>query len=378
MRATGLLLVAVTSALVPACRGGEAETDETAAAETAMVLQPSDVALVEALPLNSGVLLTGTLNPYRIVEVRAQVPGLVSRLAVDRGDAVRDGQLLAVIEAEGIRSAAAGAQAQVAAAQAALSVARQRLESSRKLFEQGAISEIDMKTAQAGYEAAEGQVAAARAQASGAAESARRANVTSPIGGEVSQRHVSEGEAVNPGQAIVTVVNSAQLELAGQIPVLQAANVRPGQRVEFTLDAYPGQKFQGTVARVEPTADPATRQVGVYLRLDNPQRRIVGGLFATGRVLTGAVDTVLVVPEAAIRRDGEKAYVLAVAQDRLVRRDVVTGTEDPATGRTQIVSGLTRGERVLVAPGAVQENTVVRFSTPPAPAAAAGQEKTGS
>jgi RND family efflux transporter MFP subunit len=368
------LLAGVLAMLLTGCRGGEAETDAAAAAQRVMVLQPGDVALVEARPLNAGVMLTGTLNPYQVVEVRAQVPGLVSRLAVDRGVAVRTGQLIAVIQAEGIRSAAAGAQAQVASAQAALSVARQRLESSRKLFESGAISEIDMKTAQAGYEAAEGQLAAARAQASAAGESARRATVTSPIGGEVSLRHVSQGEAVNPGQPLVTVVNSAQLELAGQIPVLEAAHVRPGQRVEFTLDAYPGRTFEGTVARVEPTADPATRQVGVYLRLPNEGRRIVGGLFASGRVLTGAVDTVVSIPEAAVRTEANASFVYVVAQERLARRSVVLGAHDAISGRVQVISGVNAGERVLVAPGAVAADTPIRFATPAAPAAApAGQ-----
>jgi RND family efflux transporter MFP subunit len=363
-----VLLAVVVAAGVTGCRGGEAEADG-AASEAVLVLQPADVALVEERPLTAGVLLTGTLNPFRIVEVRAQVPGVVSRMAVDRGDAVRAGQLLAVIEAEGIRSAAAGAQAQVVAARAALSVAQQRLESSRKLFERGAISEIDLKTAQAGYEAAEGQLAAARAQAASAGESARRATVTSPIAGEVSARPVSAGEAVSPGDPILTVVNSTQLELAGQIPVQQAANVQPGQAVEFTLDAYPGQTFEGTVARVDPTADPATRQVGVYLRLPNAGRRIVGGLFASGRVLTGAVDTVLSVPESAVRTEGEASFVYAVAQDRLVRRAVVLGTQDPASGRVQVISGVNAGERVLVAPGVVADNARIRFETPAAPAA---------
>ena len=363
-----VLLAVVVAAAVTGCRGGEAEADG-AASEAVLVLQPADVALVEERPLTAGVLLTGTLNPFRIVEVRAQVPGVVSRMAVDRGDAVREGQLLAVIEAEGIRSAAAGAQAQVAAARAALSVAQQRLESSRKLFERGAISEIDLKTAQAGYEAAEGQLAAARAQAASAGESARRATVTAPIAGEVSARPVSAGEAVSPGDPILTVVNSTQLELAGQIPVQQAANVQPGQAVEFTLDAYPGQTFEGTVARVDPTADPATRQVGVYLRLPNAGRRIVGGLFASGRVLTGAVDTVLSVPESAVRTEGEASFVYAVAQDRLVRRPVVLGTQDPVSGRVQVISGVNAGERVLVAPGVVADNARIRFETPAAPAA---------
>jgi RND family efflux transporter MFP subunit len=371
----GLVLVLVLALAAAACGGGDAQETDAEHGPRQLVLQASDVAQVEEMPLASGVLLTGTLNPAQVVEVRAQVPGLVTRLAVDRGDVVRAGQLLAVIDAEGIRSAAAGAQAQVSAAQANLAVALQRLESSRKLFEKGAISEIDMKTAQAGYEAAGGQLAAARAQAAAAGESARRASVASPIGGEVSLRHISQGEAVSPGDPLLTVVNATELELSGQIPVQQAANVRPGQRVEFTLDAYPGQKLEGSVARVEPTADPATRQVGVYLRLANTGRRIVGGLFATGRVLTGNADSVLSVPAAALRQDGTGTFVYVIEQNRLVRRDVVVGVTDPVSGRVQIVSGVRRGERVLGVPGEVEPNTPVRLAGSGAAAAKAAAEQ---
>src|SRR5690606_21047335 len=109
-----------------------------------------------------------TLNPYRIVEVRAQVPGVVANLRVDRGDAVRDGQTMAVIQAEGIRSQAAGAVAGAAAAEANLALAQQQLESARTLHGAGAMSDIDLRAAQASFEAARAQLASANAQAAGA------------------------------------------------------------------------------------------------------------------------------------------------------------------------------------------------------------------
>ncbi|MGH7464712.1 MAG: efflux RND transporter periplasmic adaptor subunit, partial [Longimicrobiales bacterium] len=283
----------------------------------------------------------------------------------------RTGQLIAVIEAEGIRSAAAGALAQVSAAQANLALARQRLQSARTLHERGAISQIDLQAAEAAYEAAEGQLAAARAQSSSASESARRANITSPIAGEVSDRHVSQGEVVSPGDPLITVVNTTQLELAGQVPVQSAARVQRGQPVEFTVDAYPGEVFEGIVARVDPTANPSTRQVGVYLRLPNPNRRIVGGVFATGRVLSTIADSVLAVPAAAVRTEDAGTYVWLIEQNRLTRRPVVTGARDDATGLVEIVSGLSAGDRVLAAPGAVQEGTPVRFANDGGPASPA-------
>jgi membrane fusion protein (multidrug efflux system) len=359
---TRLAMAALVLGLA-ACGGGEAgEPETTEQVANAIVLQPTDIAVARMLRLSGGVVLTGTLNPERVVEVRAQVPGLVTRLTVDRGDAVGAGQLVAVIEAEGIRSAAAGAQAQVSSAEANLALARQRLTSARTLHSRGAISAIDLQTAEAAYQAAEAQLGAARAQSSSASESARRANITSPISGEVSNRHVNQGEAVNPGQPLVTIVSTTQLELAGQVPVQSAARVQRGQRVEFTIDAYPSQRFEGVVARVDPTADPATRQVGVYLRLPNPNRSIVGGVFATGRVLSEASDSVLAVPSAAVRTDNAGAHVWLIEQEKLTRRPVVIGAREDATGLVEIVSGINAGDTVLAAPGAVQEGMTVRVA----------------
>ena len=355
--------------MVAACGDNAQSSDDTAAREQVVTLQASDLGTAEFTTLTGGVLMTGTLNPAQTVEVRAQIPGVVSRLAVDRGDGVAAGQVLAVIEAEGIRSAAAGAQAMVAAAESNHVVARQRYESARRLYERGAISQFDMQTAEAGYQAAQSQLAAARAQLAAAAESARRASVTAPISGEISDRQVNAGEAVTPGQPLVTIVNTTVLELAGQVPVQSAARVRTGQSVEFTFDAYPGQIFNGRVARVEPTADPSTRQVGVYLRLPNPQRRLVGGLFAAGRIVTDAADSVLTVPTAAVRAESGGSYVFVLENDHLVRKPVGVGSIDAGSGRTEIVSGLKAGDRILVAPGTVPENATVRVG--PATSAAA-------
>lgn len=357
----GVLAVAVAAA---GCHGGEARETE-AARQTTVMLSTADVATAEVQPVGLGAAVTGTLRPYREVEVRAQVPGLVTGLRVDRGDAVRSGATLAIIEAEGILSQAAGAQAAVAAAESNLAVARRQADSAMRLFEAGALSELEYHGAQAGLAAAEAQLAATRAQAAAASEAARRATITAPINGEVSDRQVSEGEAVNPGQPLFTIVNTSVLELAGMIPVSQAAHVRPGQPVEFTLDAYPGRAFRGSVARVAPTAQPSTRQIGVYVQLPNPNRELVGGLFATGRILIGEADTVVVVPTSAVRGSGESAHVWLVDGGRAERRSVRVGTRDDVRGIVEILAGLQGGERVIAAPGSITEGMPVSLANTP-------------
>lgn len=358
-RRAGVTVGVLLALSAAACGGAEVETTEE---QATVLLAPADVAIVDTVSVASGVALTGTLNPYLRVEVKAQVPGVVTQLAAERGQSVASGAVLARIEAQGITSSAAGARSGAAAAEAGLALAQRQLQSARTLYDAGAMSEIDFRGAQAQYEVAQAQLAAAQAQAAGANEQAQRTLVSAPIAGQISQRMVSQGEAVSPGQSLFEVVNSAFLELEGQVPVDRAISVREGQAVVFTMDAFPGREFAGTVSRVAPVADPQTRQVGVTLRLANEGRALIGGLFAMGRVLTEASAQAVVVPASAVRGGEGETFVWVIENETVVRRPVSTGTHDTTRGVIAISAGLRPGERVIVAPGAVTEGARVEMA----------------
>jgi RND family efflux transporter MFP subunit len=357
-----------------ACGGAPGTEVAPEPQEDVVVLGARDVATVTQTTVSPGIELTGSLAPYRQVDVRAQVPGVISGMRVDRGERVRQGQLMATIEAQGIQSQASSATAQIAGAESNVALARRRLESAEMLFSRGAIPELDFRAAQTQLEAAEAQLAATRAQAASARESAARTSIEAPIAGEISRRAASEGEAVQPGQTLFTIVDITTLELAGQAPVDEVANVRVGQPVEFALQAYPKRTFRGSVARIDPTADPATRQVGVFVQLPNPDRQLVGGLFATGKILTSAEREVLVVPENAVRRNGGTAFVWTIEHDVVARAVVETGLEDRSRGLVEITSGLALGTRVIIGPGAITEGARVRLAPGQAGTAGAADE----
>lgn len=365
---------AAAMAVLAGCGGGkagEAKAD-TPPATPEVVLAPSDVAPAATTELQGAVGLAGSLEPSRMVEVKAQVPGVVQGLTVDRGSAVGQGQLLARIEAAGIQSQAGGAAAQVAGAQAALAQAQRQLESARTLHDAGAMSEISYRAAETQVASARAQLAAARAGATGASEQAARTRVLSPLAGRVSDRRVQSGEAVAVGAVLLVVVDSRSLELKGQVPVELAAAVREGQPVEFTITSDPGRTFRGTVARVDPVADPGTRQVGVTLRLPNADGGLIGGLYASGRVLTGQTRSAVAVPAAAVRTAGSESFVWVVKDGRAERRVVTLGERDDARGLVAVANGLAAGEQVVAVPGEIEEGArvVVRAATPAAPAGA--------
>ena len=353
------LAAALLFAVAAACSGSAGEqgsaaatpaqpTDSTRRQPT--VLTPDDVAVATEGEIVSGIMLTGSLEPAERVTVTAQVGGTLGPLLVDRGTTVRRGQRITTIRAAGVRSQVAGAQAAVASAEANLVAARTQRDASQRLHEAGAISRLEAENAQAAYHAAEAQVAAARAQATAAGEQAGYTVVTAPIAGVVSDRPVESGEAVGDGDPIVTIVNTSVLELAGRIPVDEAGAVRPGQAVTFTLDAFPGREFRGSVARKDPAADPATRQVGVFVRLPNPRGEITAGQYARGRVTGRRVEGAVVIPVTAVQGSGDGAAVYVVAENRLTRRPVTLGVRDEGAGTVAVLSGLAAGERILARP----------------------------
>jgi membrane fusion protein (multidrug efflux system) len=363
LRRLGLLAAFIVS--IAGCRAAPPpEPEKAPKTDPFVIISPDDVATVHAADLASGVFLTGSLEPSERVTVRAQSPGVIQELSVNTGTAVMRGQRLAVIQAGALETQVtsgeaglAAAQTGVSSAEATLAAAQQRLEGAKMLNSAGALSRMDLLSAQAQVDAATGQVAGAKAQAASATaqlasakEAAKRTVVEAPISGVVSDRKATEGEAVGVGQELLTLANLETLQLAGQIPVQQAALVRAGQVVSFTLDSYPGQTFTAKVGRVDPVADTATRRVGVWLDLPNPGGRLISGQFVTGRVVTANVMQGLMIPRTALRGTDKSRYVLLIQDDKVARRDVQIGLLDDASSSAAVQEGLKEGDRVIASP----------------------------
>lgn len=344
--------ILVLSATALSCGGSdEAEPGAAEAAPLAAVtLTPSDVAVARTLELTGGVAISGPLEPAQVVELRAQINGRVRQVHVDRGSRVTRGQLLVELEGEGVGGQTESARAGVASGEADLALAAQRLSSARRLHEAGGISDIELRSAEAAHNAAQARLAAAKAQLQNALERDAYTMIRSPMNGVVSNREIEAGEAVSDGNPLLTVVDTRTLELQAQVDVDNAMNVRPGLPVVFSVDAIPQETLRGRVARVDPRADPATRQVGIAAQLPNANGRIVAGQFARGRVLTGQPRLVTAIPIGAVSDSAGVSRVFVIQNNRLQRRNVSLGIRDEAIGMVAVTQGLQSGDRVLASP----------------------------
>ncbi len=312
-----------------------------------ITLAATDVATVAPTTIEDGVALTGDLNPIETVDVRARLEGDLVGVYVREGEQVGAGQLLARFEASEQESGRKSAEADRAAAQSDLANAEWNLEQNAQLLKAGAIAQQTYKNSQQAVASAHARVAAADARLSAMGNQARDTRVVAPSSGIVSKRVVETGEHLAKGAAMFTIVRNGVLELAAAVPARQSTALRTGQIVHFVAD---GRRFDGRVARVSPTIDPATRAVTVYIQVPNPGGTIRGGTFATGRVVSRTLNNVLGVPTAALRQSAEdgKPFVYRIDGKTINVAPVQLGAVDERLGVVQVTDGLQAGERVIV------------------------------
>ena len=310
-------------------------------------LAASDVGVVARGPIEQAIRVNGDLRPIETVSVRARIEGDLDAVHVREGQRVTAGQALATFDDSEQQGNRASAAADRAAAQSELSTAQWNLEQSADLFKAGAIAERDHRTAVQAVAAARARLAAADARLRTGTLALRDTRVVAPASGVIQRRLVEPGERVSRGAELFSLVRADVLELTAAVPARQANQVRAGQVVHFVAD---GRRFNGTVARVSPTIDPATRSATVYVQVPNSANALRGGTFATGQVVTQTIPSTLVVPLQAIRQsaEGARPFVYRIAAGRLERTEVTVGVSDESRGVVEIRDGLQAGDQVVV------------------------------
>lgn len=339
----GLMLV--SSALAgcrPAAEAGAAEAEAPV-----LTVAPENVAVVESRELRDGPAISGTLEPARLASLRAEVGGAILAVAVEEGQPVRAGDLLVRLDDAVIRESARSAESAVRLAREQAGLAERNLARQERLAAAGAVSDQAVEQARASRLGADAALADAEARLSAAQQTLGKTAVRAPFAGVVSARPVNLGDVVAPGAALVTVVDPASMQLAAAVPLEALASVRPGTRVDFAVPGYPGRLFTGTVDRVNPAVDPATRQVRVTATIPNPGGALVAGLFAEGRVAI-RVATGLVVPFGALDLRGSMPRLTVLRDGRAVVLDARVGVRDASLELAEILEGLVAGDTVLV------------------------------
>jgi len=355
------LAVAAATALTVAGASGCAspKVAGATAAETDAALPSVAVVRADQGTVETAIELSGNLAPATRVDIRSKLPGTLDSVLVQLGSVVTAGQALATLDRREIDAqvdaavaAVAVVRASVDAADAAFENAGQEVERARTLYEKGAIPKQRLEAAETQWRASKAQcdLAAANVQQANAAlrrarELQQDATLRSPIAGVIVARNFDAGSLVGPGgDPIVAVADLRTLKLEAGVSELEAGRLKPGAPTRVTIQAQPGEVFDGRITAVASEVDPRNRHFRVEISVTNKGGAMLSGMYATARIPTATAAGPIVPREAVFDRDGGRAVYR-------VQGDVVS--------LVRVTEGLTDGKRVVLTSGVQRGDAIV-------------------
>ncbi len=329
-------------------REREAARKKEATANVALEFAAAEVVTPELVSMASVVEFAGPLVAPNTAVVRSRASGTLLALSVGEGSRVRSGQSLGRLDLAELDSRVAERGAALDSARAQLNQAERQHAANQRLADQQFISGTALEASGAALEAARAQFAAAQAQLGTSRVSLRDAELVAPIGGVVAKRHVLPGEKISVEQNVLTIVDLARLELAGNVGTHEVSMLHPGLVVQVQVEGV-AASVAGKVERIAPAAEPGTRSISVTIAIPNPREAFRAGQYALARVQLRDDTKRLTVPTSAVTQSSGQEQVWLIESGVLVRRAVTTGRRDAALGRVEILSGLTPAAQVLAA-----------------------------
>jgi RND family efflux transporter MFP subunit len=344
MNTRHLLLASVLMPLA-ACSGSKA--DPASQAPLGIAVRTT---AVQKRDLPEDVVLTGTLKPRAQVQVVAEVQARLLRVLRNEGARVAKGDVLAVLDDTDYRLSNDRARAALAMGMANRAHAQTEKERADNLLKTGGITDRDHLSAQVALQVADAGLAQARAEAAIAAQQVSRTQVRAPFGGRIARRFPDAGAMLSPGTPLFTLVDDSVLEFKAPVPSRDFSRIKVGAAVELGIDALAGARVSGRIARIEPLVDERSRSFLAVVEVPG-RADLVGGQFARASVRVGLVEGAIVVPPAALVRDGSdptQAEVFVARGGKAERVRVTLGVEAP--DGVQATSGLAAGDEVVLDP----------------------------
>ncbi len=314
-------------------------------------------AVVEKRDMGSLVQATGIIKPKVGAEVKvgARITGKVEHLYANIGDRVKKGQVLVRLEQDDLKARADQAEAAYLEAAAAFDKAKIDLERDKPLAQEGYISKQNIDVFQNTYDMTKARVMKAKADQDYAKAQLSYATITAPIGGTIASVTTQQGETVAAGlnaPTFITIIDLNKLEVNAYVDETDVGKIGVGQEAIFTVDTFPDKDFKGKVTAIYPRAVLQENVVNyiTLISIENSEGKLKPDMTANVTITLKKKKGVLVVPAAAVVREGGKKYVALQGKDgKTTRREVKTGWKEGPY--LEITSGLKEGDVVVISGG---------------------------
>jgi len=364
--ATVVLLTICFGSISCSQKGNNTPTSASPSTPTQSLPQV-ELTTVKSQKLTTTISLPGELMPYEAIDVYARETGFVKSITVDRGSRVKQGELLAELDAPELVAQRAQANAAYQSTESQLVAAQAKLSADQSTYEHmnsaakipGAVAANDLAIAQKTAQSDEANVAALQKTAEAAEEGVRAItqlesylNITAPFDGQVTTRYVHPGALVGPAAGtgamtpIVRIETLNRLRLVVPVPENDAAGVPEGTQVSFTAPLFPGRTFHAPIARISHGIDSKTRTMPVELDVQDPHAELVPGTFCEVDWPVHRTYPTLFVPVSAVASDLERTFVVRVANNRTEWVDVRIGVR--AGDLMEVFGDLHAGDDVAI------------------------------
>lgn len=323
-------VVAATRPWALASQAEAASPVTVAAAEPAIDVE---VAAVRHRLMRDEISAVGTLRAAESVMLRPEIAGRIDRIHFRDGEAVRAGDLLVTLDSSIIG-------AEVEQARAELDLARANVKRTRELANQRFVSARSLDEAESSMRVLEARLKLARARLG-------KTRIQAPFDGVLGLRQVSVGDYVEAGAELVRIEDLSSMEVDLRLPERFLGEIEHGQLILLTLDAYPRASLTARLVALDAQVDASGRALLVRGRLESHDAKLRTGMFARATLVTGESPEAVVIPEEALVVGADESHVFLVDGDRA--RRVVVRTGRRTAGLIEVVSGLSPGDRVVVA-----------------------------
>lgn len=339
-----------------------------------------ETAKVERATISNSVTATGTIEPVNKVEVGTQVSGIISKIYVDYNSIVKKGQVIAELDKINLESELASAKANLASSKSELDYQETNYKRMKALHDKGFISDDDFDIADLSYKKAKEAYLVQLQTVQKAQTNLGYATITSPIDGVVLSKDVEEGQTVAASFSTPTLFTIARdltdMQVVANVDEADIGNVRDGQRVTFTVDAFPDDTFEGRVKQVRQQGEEESNVVTyeVVISAPNNDLKLKPQLTANVNIYTEEIENVVSVPAKALRfspskemmNDGEKIKDCNATNKLWIKETNILKAYPVKTGitngiRTQILEGVKEGTAVITnakAKGGTDEDNI--------------------
>ena len=331
---------------------------------TTLEFLPQEIFKVSPIELKQTMALSGALRAVDQASVKARVAAEVREVLVREGESVTAGQILVRMDTSEFQARVDQAKGNLHAMRAQLDIATKNRDNNRALLDKGFISRAAFDNTASQFAAAQANVESAQGALDIVQKLLNDSVVRAPISGLIAVRNVQPGEKVSTDYKLLDIVNLKKMECEALVPTSDISKIKIGQSVLLHIEGLT-EEFIGNVTRINPATQAGSRSIAIYIQVANPQDMLKVGMFVDAQLVLRTKANVIAIPQTAVHKESSGAYVYALENNLIVRKNITLGQEGRSgeIALIEITSGLNAEDQIVKTDmGNLRPGTAVRMT----------------